>query len=124
MRTFKPIDHYDIPPPEVQKDYVIPNRAIQKWIDAEFQARWGRLFALADENESREICEAHVRNLDTYLERVLGDEVTVQIVPIDEPDGWRVVYQLDKHADFYPEVFDVEYTEVSGILVDTDGDGQ
>lgn len=124
MHTFKPIDQYDIPPPSVQEDYKVPNRLIQTWMDDHFYAKWGRLFDLADEAESRAICEAHVRNLDTFLEKELGDEVTVQIVPIDEPDGWRVVYQLDKHADFYPEVFDVEYTEASGIVVDTDGDGK
>lgn len=124
VHNFKPIDQYEIPPSEVQADYVEHNRFLNNWMDNEFQARWGTLFALADETQRRLICEAHARACDMAMEAQFGEAVRVQVVPIDEPDGWRVIYQLEKHADYYPENFVVQYTESSGIVVDTDGDGK
>ncbi len=73
------------------------------------------------EEESRQIAEAYVKNLDSYREYNLTEPVLLETLNLSEPYSWQFVYEFDLVSEKDPEVIDtarVTVTVIEGKVAD------
>lgn len=73
------------------------------------------------EEESRQIAEAYVKNLDSYREYNLTEPVLLESMTLRSPYSWQFVYEFDLISEKDPEVIDtatVTVTVIEGEVVD------
>ncbi|AKB32242.1 hypothetical protein MSSIH_1552 [Methanosarcina siciliae HI350] len=78
-------------------------------------------FNATSEEESRQIAETYVRNLDSYREYNLTEPILVETVTLHCPYCWKFVYEFDLISEKDPDVTDtatVTVTVTEGEVVD------
>jgi len=79
-------------------------------------------FNETSEEESRQIAETYVKNLDSYREYNLTEPVLVETVTLRCPYCWEFVYRFDLISEKDPAVIDtaiVNVTVIEGEVVDS-----
>ncbi len=73
------------------------------------------------EEESRQVAEAYVKNLDSYREYNLTEPVLLESMTLRSPYSWQFTYEFDLISEKDPEVIDtatVTVTVIEGEVVD------
>lgn len=79
-------------------------------------------FNETSEEESQQIAETYVRNLDSYREYNLTEPILVETVTLRCPYCWEFVYRFDLISEKDPVVIDtatVNVTVIEGEVVDS-----
>ncbi|MFY1111358.1 MAG: hypothetical protein AB3K77_06735 [Methanosarcinaceae archaeon] len=79
-------------------------------------------FNETSEEESQQIAEAYVKNLDSYIEYHLTEPVLLESMTLRSPYSWQFVYEFDLVSEKDPEVIDtatVTVTVIEGEVVDS-----
>ncbi|WP_440945205.1 hypothetical protein ACSAZL_13750 [Methanosarcina sp. T3] len=79
-------------------------------------------FNETSEEESQQIAETYVINLDSYREYNLTEPTLVETVPLRCPYCWEFVYRFDLISEKDPTVIDtatVNVTVIEGEIVDS-----
>jgi len=72
-------------------------------------------FNESSEEESRQIAETYVKNLDSYREYNLTEPVLLETLNLSEPYSWQFVYEFDLVSEKDPEVVDTARVTVTVI---------
>ncbi|WP_440954960.1 hypothetical protein ACSAZK_15540 [Methanosarcina sp. Mfa9] len=78
-------------------------------------------FNETSEEESQQIAEAYVKNLDSYIEYHLTEPVLLESMTLRSPYSWQFVYEFDLVSEKDPEVIDtatITVTVIEGEVVD------